>query len=150
MAQSRARKKIALFFLLVIAFSAAIAMLQAFLPSGSDLLIIAWSPAVADVSKMWSVGIAGLIAVLLIDGSARDVGWRWCHPRYFVMAAAVPLACDLAIYALAWALGIGGFRGYQFLFTRLALSPLRLPLSLLFAAGEEIVSASVSITWEIH
>jgi uncharacterized protein len=138
MVQSRAWKKIAVFLSLVVAFSAAITMLQAFLPSGSRLLFIAWSPFVADVSKMWSVGIAALIALFVVDGSARDVGWRLCPPRYFVIAAAVPLVCDLAIYGLVWGAGIAGFRGYEFFLTRLALSPFGVLAHLVYVAGEEI------------
>jgi membrane protease YdiL (CAAX protease family) len=138
MLQSRARKKVFLFFALVVAFSTVIALMQAFLPPGSRLLFITWSPGVADASKMWSVGIAGLIALMAIDGSVRDVGWRLCPPRYFVIAAAVPLACDLAVYAAVWGAGVGGFRGLAFFLFRLAITPLRLPLFLLFAAGEEI------------
>lgn len=138
MIRSRALKKIAVFLVLVVAFSTVIAMLQALLPPGSSLLIVTWSPFVADVSKMWSVGIAGLIALLVTDGSVEDVGWRLGPPRYFVIAAAVPLACDLVLYGAVWVSGIGGFRGYEYFLTRLAIAPLRLPEHMLWAAGEEI------------
>jgi membrane protease YdiL (CAAX protease family) len=138
MAQSRARKKVVLFFALVAVFSAVIALMQAFLPPGSRLAFITWSPGVADFSKMWSVGIAGLIALTAVDGSVRDVGWRLCAPRYLVIAAVVPLVCDLAVYGAVWVSGIGGFRGVEYFLTRLAIAPLRLPMHLLAAAGEEI------------
>jgi membrane protease YdiL (CAAX protease family) len=138
MVQSRARKKVVLFFALVAAFSTVIALMQAFLPEGTRLLVITWSPGVADASKMWSVGIAGLIALLAVDGSVRDAGWRLCPPRWFVIAAAVQLGSGLAVYAAVWVSGIGGFRGVEFFLYRLAITPLRLPPYLLFAAGEEI------------
>jgi uncharacterized protein len=138
MARSREWKKVALFLVLVAAFSSVIAMLQAFLPSGSKLLVITWSPFAADAIKMWSVGIAGLIALLVVDGSVRDVGWRLCPPRFFVIAAAVPLLCDLVLYGVVWASGIGGFRGFEYFLALLAGSPLRLPEHALLAAGEEI------------
>jgi membrane protease YdiL (CAAX protease family) len=138
MIQSQAWRKIVLFVVLVIAFSTVITLLQAFLPSGSDLIIVRWSPFVADVTKMWSVGTAGLIALLVVDRSVRGVGWRLCPPRYFAIAAAVPFVCDLVASSVIWMSGAGGFQGFENFLTRLAKSPLRLPLHLLWAAGEEI------------
>jgi membrane protease YdiL (CAAX protease family) len=113
-------------------------MLQMFVPAGAAFGPVTWSPFIADVGKMWSVGLAGLIAVLAVDHSIRDLGLRCCRPRYFMIAAALPLAYCLAIYVPVWIFGVGGFRGVGYFITRLLLVPLRLPLNLLFAAGEEI------------
>jgi uncharacterized protein len=132
---SSARRKLTLFLLLVAVFSAAIATLQMLVPPGTRLFIN-WSPASADICKMWSVGLAGLIALLAVDRSLRDLGRHFCDLRYFGVAALVPLIYGLAIYVPVWMLGIGEYRG-QFLM-RLLMACLHLPMSMLFAAGEEI------------
>lgn len=136
--KARARQKVAFFLVLVFTFSVIIVAMQIWIPSGTRLLVFSWSPFVSDALKMWSVGIAGLLALLVIDGSVRDLGLRRCGPRYCVMAAAVPLLYGTLVYVPVWLLGIGGFRGGSFFLRLLLLAPFHLPLTLLFAAGEEV------------
>ena len=87
---------------------------------------------------MWSVGIAGLISLLVVDHSLRDLGLRFCRLRYFFIAVALPSLYCLAIYLPVWVLGLAEFRGGEFFLTRLLLTSFHLPLTLLLATGEEI------------
>jgi membrane protease YdiL (CAAX protease family) len=136
--QARSRRKLVSFLLLVALFSAAIAALQVYVPSGTRLFLIPWSPFVADALKMWSVGIAGLLVLLAIDRSLSDLGLNLCRPFYLIIAAAVPLIYCIMIYVPVWLFELGEFRGGRYLAVRLLLVPLHLPLSLLLATGEEI------------
>ena len=136
--QTLARRKIGSFLFLVTLFSATIATLQMYVPAGTHLLFITWSPLVADALKMWSVGIAGLLVLMTIDHSLSDLGLNFCRPFYFIVAAAVPLIYCILIYVPVWLFDLGGFRGWRYLFVRSLFVPVHLPLSLLFAGGEEI------------
>lgn len=132
------RRKLALFLVLVFLFSTIIAVLQTTVPFGSRLLFITWTPLLADACKMWSVGLAGVITLLVVDHSVRDLGLRLCHPRYAAIAAAVPLIYCLAIYVPVWVSGVGGFRGGTYVLARAAAAPFHLLVNLVLAAGEEI------------
>lgn len=136
--KARARRKVVSFLVIVVVFSVVKVALQLYVPLGSRLLFVTWSPFVADALGMWSVGIAGLIVLLGIDHSVRDLGLRSCRPRYFIVAAAVPIIYCILIYVPAWLFGLGEFRGGWYFLTRLFLLLPHLPLSLLFAAGEEL------------
>ncbi len=136
--RARGRLKLAAFLILVTLFSAAIGTLQAIVPSGSRLFIVTWTPLLVDAIKMWSVGLAGVIALLMVDHSLRDIGLRRCNPWYVALAAVVPLTYCCAIYVPVWISGVGGFRGGTYLLSRAAAVPFHLLLGLLLAAGEEI------------
>ena len=136
--QARAAWKVALFVILVAMFSVIVGILQSRVPSGARLILISWSPFVADASKMWSVGIAGLISLLVVDHSFRDLGLRFCRLRYLTIAIAVPSLYCLAIYLPVWVSGLAEFRGGEFFLMRLFLAALHFPLNLLLATGEEI------------
>lgn len=136
--EAKARRKVISFLLLVALFSAAIATLQLYVPSGARLFFLTWSPFVADALKMWSVGMAGLLVLLVSDHSLGDLGSRFCHSRYVIIATAVPLAYCLAIYVPVWLFKLGDFRGGSYFLGRMLVAVFHLPLSLLLAAGEEI------------
>lgn len=133
-----ARQKLVLFTILVASFSIVVALLQAFVPWGARFLLVAWSPLVADLCKMWSVGVAGLLALFVVDRSLRDVGFRGGKLRYYAVAPVIPLLYCLTIYIPVWMLGLGEFRGTRYLSAHIVTATLRLPLFVLFAAGEEI------------
>jgi membrane protease YdiL (CAAX protease family) len=134
----RAKWKVCLFLLFVAVFAAFIAVLRVVVPSGSRLLFVTWSPFVADAFEMWSVGAAGLIALFIIDGSFADVGWRPPRPRYLMVALILPAIYCCATYVPVWLTGIGSFRGAPYFTLRVLKALLYLPVSCLFAAGEEI------------
>jgi membrane protease YdiL (CAAX protease family) len=136
--RSAAYWKLATFVVLLITFTAAVALLKQQMPAGTTILFVTWSPAVADVCQMWSVGIAGLLALLIIDHSVRDLGFSASRPKYYLLAAAVPVGYCFLIYAPLWASGVAGFRGEHYLVTRSATALLHLPFFALLACGEEI------------
>jgi membrane protease YdiL (CAAX protease family) len=133
----RARQKIAIFLILVTAFAGALDVLRVLVPSGTNLIILTWTPRLADALAMWSVGIAGLIALAVIDRSLEDIGLRLGPPKYLFLALAIPITYCAAIYVPVWVLGLGRFAGTAALWTAMQSTLLHLPLRLLVAAGEE-------------
>src|SRR5262249_22546627 len=59
----RAWQKVAVFLGLVIAFSTSLYLLRLLVPFGTELIAVTWTPRLADGLGMWSVGLAGLIAL---------------------------------------------------------------------------------------
>jgi membrane protease YdiL (CAAX protease family) len=134
----RARQKIAIFLVLVAIFSVVIDVLRVFVQHGANLAALTLSPGLVDGIMMWSVGLAGLLALVSIDRSLKDIGLRFVSPKYLILAASVPLAYGAAIYVPVWIFGLGRFGGSAVLFAGVLSALSHLPLHLLFAAGEEI------------
>ncbi len=134
----RALQKITIFLVLVMAFSAAISALRALIQHGANLSALPLSPSLVDGLMMWSVGLAGVLAALMVDRSLKDVGLGFARPKYLILAASVPLAYCTAIYVPVWIFGLGQFGGGEVLFAGLLSALSGLPLHLFFAAGEEI------------
>jgi len=134
----RAQQKIAVFLVLVTAFSASLNLLRLYVPFGTNLIILTWTPRLVDALAMWSVGLSGLIALALIDRSLRDVGWKLGAPKYFIPALVIPLVYCSIIYVPVWISGLGRFAGTSLLWTGVQSALFHFPLSLFVAAGEEI------------
>jgi CAAX protease family protein len=134
----QARQKIAIFLTLVATFSVVIDALRVLIQHGAKLVALTLSPGLVDGLMMWSVGLAGLLALVTIDRSLKDIGLRFASPKYLILAASVPLAYCTAIYVPVWIFGLGRFDGSAVLFAGLLSALSRLPLHLFFAAGEEI------------
>jgi len=133
----QARRKIAVFLILVIAFAGTLDVLRVLVPFGTNLIALTWTPRLADALGMWSVGVAGIIALMLIDGSLKDIGWRLGSAKHLILALAIPVTYCTAIYVPAWVLGLGGFAGTAALWAAMQSAVIHLPLRLLVAAGEE-------------
>lgn len=133
----RARQKIAIFLVLVTVFSASLDLLRLLVPFGTNLIIFTWTPRLGDALAMWSVGLAGLIALAAIDRSLRDIGFAFAPPKCLILALAVPLAYCTAIYVPVWALDPGAFGGTSVLFAGTQSALINFPLRLFVAAGEE-------------
>jgi uncharacterized protein len=133
----RARQKVIVFLAFVTVFAGAVSCLRVFVPFGAKLSILTWTPRFADGLEMWSVGLAGLIALALIDGSLSDIGLRLGPAKYLLVAVAVPVAICAAIYVPVWILGVGTFAGVSVLWEGCKSALFRLPVGLFFAAGEE-------------
>jgi len=133
----RARQKIAIFLVLVATFAASLVLLRLFVPFGTNLIILTWTPRLADALGMWSVGLAGLIALAVVDRSLRDIGLELGLSKYLILALVVPLAYCAAIYVPVWLLGLGRFAGTSVLWSGMRSALIHLPLSLFVAAGEE-------------
>jgi len=132
------RMECLIFAVVLIAFSSVIYSCRLLLPQNSDLFFLIWSPRTADFIQMGSVGLAGLIAMVLMERSVRNIGFGGASARYFAWAACIPLLCDGSVYLFCWALGFASFKGYSILAYGVAASLFRLPLNLVAAAGEEI------------
>ncbi len=137
-ARRRARTKIAVFLVLVAAFAGTIDLLRVLVPIGTTLRILTWTPRLADGLVMWSVGLAGLIALLIVDGSLRDFGLKTCPLKYLLIALALPISYGIAVYLPVWALQLGEFAGASMLLVAVLSAVWHLPLHLFFAAGEEL------------
>jgi hypothetical protein len=136
--QARARRKLASFLFLVAVFSAIIANLQMYVPSGTRMFFITWSPFVADALKMWSVGIGGFAGAADDRPFAQRFGLALmpsglCHHRGH--GSANLLSRDLRSGLVIRPRRVRG--GWYFL-VRLLVVLFHLPLSMLLAAGEEI------------
>jgi uncharacterized protein len=134
----RAWQRIAIFIALLSLFSGSLAIARAFVPYGTWLLLSTWSPYLADMLGMWSVGIAGFLALALIDGTILGVGFELPPPRYLIVGCIVPLVYCAAIYLPVWLLAPWTFAGPIALSNGVASGFVHLPLSLFAAAGEEI------------
>lgn len=127
-----------MFLVLVIAFAAIIYLCRLYLPWGAKLWVLTWTPVAADAMQMWSVGLAGLVTVLAMEGSPRGIGFGGAPPRYFLIAFCLPIAYCAAIYLPCWLSGVASFKGTSILLYGIAASAVHLPLHFVMATGEEI------------
>jgi uncharacterized protein len=134
----RALAKIVIFLVLVAAFAGIIDFLRLFVPFGEKLIILVWTPRLADTLAMWSVGFAGVIALVVVDRSVRDFALKAANPRYLLLAAALPFVIGAAIYLPVWILGFGRFGGMTLLTSAMQSALIHFPLHLFAAAGEEL------------
>jgi uncharacterized protein len=132
-----ARQKIAIFLSLVAASSISLYLLRLLIPFGTDLIAVTWTPRLADALGMWSVGLAGLIALAMIDRSVQGIGFALPPARYLILASTVPLIYCAAIYVPVWTLGLGSFAGASRLFAGIQSALIHFPIRLFVAAGEE-------------
>jgi uncharacterized protein len=133
----RARQKIVIFLVLVTAFSASLDCLRVFVPFGANLIILTWTPRLGDALGMWSVGLAGFIALALVDRSLRDIGFAFASSKYLILAAGIPPTYCAVIYVPVWSLGVGRIVGASVLFAGFQSALIHFPLMLFVAAGEE-------------
>jgi uncharacterized protein len=97
-----------------------------------------WSETAFDFLRMASVGIAGLVSLLLVERSCANAGFRCASTRYLFLAAIIPILYGGAIYVAAWTIGIAGFRGFSVLALGVRTAFVQAPGHFLAALGEEI------------
>jgi membrane protease YdiL (CAAX protease family) len=119
-------------------FAGSIELARAIVPYGTQLVLSTWSPFLADMFGMWSVGIAGLLALALTDRSMSSIGFALPARRYLVLGSAIPVAYCAAIYVPVWLFAPWTFAGTAALSAGAAASLFHLPRSLFAAAGEEL------------
>jgi membrane protease YdiL (CAAX protease family) len=136
--RKRALAKIVIFLVLVAAFAGIVDFLRLSVPFGTKLIILAWTPHLADTLAMWSVGFAGAISLVLVDRSLKDFGLKAALPKYTFLAMAVPFATGGAIYLPVWILELGGFGGTASLGSATLSALIHFPMHLFAAAGEEL------------
>lgn len=134
----RAWAKVVTFLALVTAFAGILDILRVLAPFGTKLVLLTWTPRLADALAMWSVGLAGVLTIAAFDRSLRDIGLKAAPARYFLFAVVLPLAYGTAIYVPVWAFGLGRFAGMTLLWTAMQSALVHLPLHLFVAAGEEL------------
>ena len=90
---------------------------------------------------MWSPGIAAILIQLLYRRNLRGFGWGWGRTKYQLWSYVVPFLYVLAVHAIVWIAGLGGF--VQDSYTTIIISSLKtiavwiVPACFL-ALGEEI------------
>ncbi len=136
-APRRARAKIGLFLILVVVFAAALDVARTAVPFGAKLAVLTWTPLLADTLGMWSVGLAGAIALAVVDRSVRDFGLKAARRRYVFLALTLPFVFGAVVYVPVWLLELGGFAGAALLGSAVPSALLHFPLHLFAAAGEE-------------
>jgi membrane protease YdiL (CAAX protease family) len=134
----RAWQKIAIFIILLSLFSGSLAIARLFVPNGTRLVLLTWSSSLADMFGMWSVGIAGLVALVLIDRSVGGVGFRLPPAKFMILGCAVPIVYCAAIYLPVWLFTPWAFAGTSALAAGIVSSLIHLPRAIFAAAGEEL------------
>jgi membrane protease YdiL (CAAX protease family) len=125
------------FLALTFLFSAGLYAVRIAVPVGAGFGLFHWSETSFDFLRMVSVGIAGLVSLLLVEGSWANLGFRCASTRYLVLAAGIPILYGGAIYGAAWAIGIAGFTGVSILASGVVSALARTPMQFLAALGEE-------------
>ena len=87
---------------------------------------------------MWCPAAGALITRLLFQHDVRGEGWRLGHPRYALLAYALPLAYAVVAYAAVWLLGLGGVDPSRFHTNVAYFVVVGSVLSLTSALGEEL------------
>ena len=134
----QSQKACTLFLLQVVLYSGISYFARWRLPYGARLGPLTWTFALADGIQAWSVGVAGLVAIVAAKGSIRDLGLQGAAAKYFAIACALPIAYCTAIYLPCWLSGFASFKGPRTLFYATVATIVRLPWHVAMASGEEI------------
>ncbi len=105
-AKGKARRGLAIFFVVLIAGSAYI-----------EHKVLALGGAIGQhlgliYGLMWWVTVASVVARLLLRESPRDVSFRWggrAGPRALLVATALPLVVGFVAYGISWSMGLAQF-----------------------------------------
>lgn len=106
--KSKARKGLAIFFVVFIAGSAYIER-KVYLLGGSVGNHLGWI-----YLLMWWVTISSVVARVILRESPRDVSFRWggwAGTRAVLIATALPLVAGSLAYGIAWNTGLAHFTG---------------------------------------
>jgi membrane protease YdiL (CAAX protease family) len=134
----RARVKVAIFIVLMALFASIVEVILVYVPFGTRLGPLNWTPSWGFTLLMWSVGIAGLITLAVTDHSWKDIGFKSASLDYWILAMALPVIYGAAVYVPVWVFGLGEFAGVSGLGVAVLSAALHFPLALFAAAGEEI------------
>jgi uncharacterized protein len=134
----QSRLRIAIFLMLVIVFAAIVEALRVYVPFGTNIGLLTWTAGWADLLIMWSVGFAGLITLAAVDGSLRDIGFKFASRDYWLLAVALPAIYCTVVYVPAWITGLGEFAGFSRLGRAVLSAGIYFPLYLFAATGEEL------------
>lgn len=63
---------------------------------------------------MWCPGISGMITMILLKRSLKDLGWKWGKSKYQIQCYFIPFIYALIAYIFIWVLGFGKFYNNEF------------------------------------
>jgi membrane protease YdiL (CAAX protease family) len=133
-----ARKKVALFLVLTLLFSAAGWILVTRATGASD----AERALLFTVFTMWCPGLAPIATRLRYQRNLKGFGFSLGEPRWQLLAVALPVGAGLLMFGSAWLSGIAAFSSetaaYIFSAAFLPAFAFGLLFNLFAAAGEEI------------
>lgn len=101
----RSWKKISLFYILTIAFSAPFWWLDTRAPGNLTLITGSmWAPALAAIASQWA-----------FRDPISEFGWRWGRGRYQFLGYVLPFLYGIPVYVAIWSLGFGAFGNDPFM-----------------------------------
>jgi uncharacterized protein len=106
---NNSRRQIAVFLLLVFAFSAvfySLILIAHKLAAGIGLYV---------TGLMWSPALAALATLKLNGRKLSDLGWKWPKTRFAVASWFIPLLYLTIAYLIIWTFGLGGFPNQEFM-----------------------------------
>ena len=105
----KSRRQIAIYLLLVFAFSSVFyfLILRAHsLGAGGGLFVF---------GIMWCPALAGITTLKLGDRDLRELGWKWPQSPYAVQSWLIPLLYATIAYGIVWGARLGGFPNHEFM-----------------------------------
>jgi membrane protease YdiL (CAAX protease family) len=106
---TKSRLQIAIFLLLVFAFSSifySLILIAHKLSAGNGLYVI---------GIMWCPALAAVTTLKLNGRKLSDLGWTWPATRYAVASWFIPLLYATIAYLIVWILGLGAFPNQEFM-----------------------------------
>ena len=107
--QRSSRQQVAVYLLLVFAFSAVFysLILRAHtLSAGAGLYVS---------GIMWCPALAAILALKLSGRKLSELGWHWPQTKFALQSWFVPLLYALITYAIVWVSGLGSFPNREFM-----------------------------------
>lgn len=103
------RQQIAIYLLLVFAFSAVFyfLILRAHSLGGGGGLFV--------FGIMWCPALAGMATLKLSGRDLRELGWKWPQSPYALQSWFIPLLYAAIAYGIVWVARLGGFPNHEFM-----------------------------------
>lgn len=106
---NKSRRQIAIFLLLLFAFSAvfySLILIARKLIAGNGLYVS---------GLMWCPALAAIVTLKVSGRKLSELGWKWPKTRYAVASWFIPLLYTTIGYFIIWILGLGGFPNQEFM-----------------------------------
>jgi membrane protease YdiL (CAAX protease family) len=107
--KGESRRQVAIYLLLVFAFSSVFyfLILRAHtLGAGAGLYVL---------GIMWCPALAGITALKLNGRQLRELGWKWPEKTYAIHSWFIPLLYAAITYAVVWGSRLGGLPNHEFM-----------------------------------
>jgi uncharacterized protein len=106
---NKSRRQIAVFLLLLFAFSAvfySLILIGHKLDAGKGIYV---------TGVMWCPALAAFATLKLNGRKVSDLGWKWPETRFAVASWFIPLLYTGIAYLIVWIFGLGGFPNQEFM-----------------------------------